>query len=83
MLFENMTPLYLAAQYGHLKCIRLLLKRGAFPSIKVHNITYDTYITAAETAFGNKQYRCYYAIKTANVKEIQFSNISSPLLIIN
>ena len=35
-----MTPIYIATVMGHTKCVKLLLARGADPTIKAHNTHY-------------------------------------------
>ena len=39
--FTNMTPLYITAQKGHLKCIKLLIDRGADPYISAKNLNFN------------------------------------------
>ena len=69
----------MAAQRGHIKCIKLLLSRGADPHIKVHNIDFNVYSNALDIAFLLNNYKCYYLMKKY-IKNQTFLRIESPLL---
>ena len=62
--FDNMTPIYVAAVMGNTDCVRLLLARGADPTIKAQNTHYNMGSCSAITAslwFGN--FKCYRLMK--------------------
>jgi len=62
--FDNMTPIYIATVMGHTDCVRLLLARGADPTIKARNTYYNMSSCSALTAslwFGN--FKCYRLMK--------------------
>lgn len=57
--FINMTPLYIAADRGHTKCVKLLYNRGADPTILTKNTYTNTELTALNIALYNGHIKCY------------------------
>ncbi len=54
-----MTPLYIAADRGHTKCVKLLYDRGADPKILTKNTYTNTEYSALNIALYNGQIKCY------------------------
>ena len=61
--FSNMYPLYLAAQNGHKKCIKLLIDRGADPNLLVKNEYFNEKSNAYGVAICCNQFTTYRYIK--------------------
>lgn len=79
--FNNMYPLYLAAQRGNIRCVKLLLDRGADPKIKIYNKSRNVYSDSLEIAFIKNNFKCYYLIKNYNKNKQNIDILESPLLI--
>lgn len=62
----QVTPLYLAAQEGRLRCVKALLKHGADPSRRVKEGTTGENHSAADVAWQCLRLRCWLAIKTTS-----------------
>jgi ankyrin repeat protein len=67
--FDNVTPLYLAAQKGHSKCVKLLINRGADPTILTNNTYLNSSCTAFSVAWWCSNYKAYKIMKKGSKKE--------------
>ena len=79
--FDNMSPLYLAAQQGHYKCVRLLLDRGADPDVKCRNRYSNSECVATDVSFWRGNLKCYRLIRTykRSTTALSTSLLNSPL----
>ena len=76
--FDNMTPLYLAAQNGHLQCVTLLMDRGANPRIKNLNKHFNTFQDALGISFWFGKIGAYRVMKNSPKDHIICDNIPEP-----
>jgi len=74
--FSNISPLYMAAQKGHTKCIKLLIERGADPYMLAKNEYFNSKCNAFEVAFWCDKFLTYRLMKrmTRNKKSEITSN---------
>ena len=66
--FSNVYPLYLAAQKGHQKCIKLLMDRGADPTILATNTEFNTTCDAYSVALWEGKLSTYRLLKSKHKK---------------
>ena len=67
--FVNITPLQLAAEKGHHKCVKLLMERGADPMIKSHSVySPNSKINSFGIAKLFSKFKSYYIMKTTKPK---------------
>ena len=78
--FENVTPLYLAAQKGHIKCVKVLMERGANPKIIAKNTFYKNAkgVTPKQIAIWFCNYRCYKTMTRTYSEDNFFTNLLRP-----
>ena len=76
IIWKNMTPLYVACQKGHLRCVKLLMERGADPSIKAFNTNANEAFSSFLTAISWNRFKCAYAVLYTKPKNniLLFSN---------
>ena len=63
--FENMTPLYIAAQKGHTKCVKLLIDRGADPTLLAKNTYSNSECSALSVALCYGKFYSYWIMKNS------------------
>ena len=73
--FDNMTPLYLAAQNGHIQCVKLLMERGANPRIKNINKHFNSSQDALGASLGFGKIGAYRAMKRSSKCHLLCDNI--------
>ena len=78
--FNNMTPLYLAAQRGNSKCVQLLIDRGADPTIMVKNTFANEQCTAMNLALWFYNFNCYWIMKNSIKKDTKKDTKKQALL---
>ena len=76
--FSNMYPLYIAAQRGHKRCVKLLLNRGADPMLISKNEYFNTECNALSVVWSKNNFKCYRLMK--NFKKSPYDNINSILV---
>ena len=78
--FENITPIYLAAQEGHIKCVKLLMERGANPKILAKNTFYKNTkgVSSTEIACLFCNYKCYKTMMRKYSEDNFFTNLLRP-----
>ena len=67
--FKNMCPLYLAAQKGHTKCVKLLISRGANPKVLVSNTYTNTQCVPLNVSLWFNNFRSYQIMKKGSKKD--------------
>ena len=78
-----MTPIYLAAVMGRINCIRLLLARGADPTIKAYNTYYNMHsCSALHASIWFTNIACYKLMKN-HIKHPYGNNSAAKYLLAN
>ena len=68
--FDNMTPLYIAAQRGHTKCVKLLVDRGADPTIMAKNTYCNTTCSALAMSLYCGNIYSYWIMRNSRKKKL-------------
>jgi hypothetical protein len=80
--FDNITPLYLAAQKGQNKCVQLLIDRGADPAILAKNTYMKCSCSALSVALWCLHYKSYKIMKKGSKKDGLLVNIGREELLL-
>ena len=74
---NNVTPIYLAAFNGHSRCVKLLMVRGADPTIEIENTFSKKSYNALNIALWNFNLNCYRIMKKNNNIKLVLSSRDS------
>ena len=78
--FDNMTPLYLAAQNCRMNCVKLLMERGANPRIKNLNKHFNTFEDALGISFWLGKIGPYLIMKRSPKDYVIHDTIPEPTI---
>jgi len=74
---NNVTSIYLAALNGHSRCVKLLMARGADPTIQIVNTFSKKSYNAFDIALWKFNFNCYRLMKKKNNIKIVLSSSDS------